>query len=835
MELFTAFESAPSRAAARKILANRTLDGLPEAAFNRVATLAGQEPAACVRLAKRTDLLLSDGYSPRDSAYILRTQAVGERAAGRWLRAAKLFVEAGRLLDDTDCWVFSIGAIDSYARAGLPEEAIAYGREALEALENDPMMAARVRLSLGNAFAWQDRNGEAIIEYKQALSNLSSEAAFEQAIAHLGISTASLISGDPLEAEIHAIQSGQLFTELGSTYHADLAEINLAQADILLGRADKAVRRFLDLLPRLENSAPDAVRINEFLGDAYMRLNLREEAKQAYADALKMPQIKEMPLNRANCYYGLATSSPQESASHFRRAAALYRKVGNTPWECSAAGRASLLSPRVSSNRVRATLERLRETGSRFLAEELGLLAAESGILPITINPSSPLLEWRFAWLEAKRQPSLKSYRAVFDLIERDRLAVSTPSAAMHFLDDRGRAVTEYIDLLLDAGQVQTAIEVIARIRSAALVDEILATRGVKLQPEAIAELDRLRVALQDEGSPGQRLRASVDQPTVARGWIEKTWAAKKQVLTTDGSKISGDIWFQSGNRLRCVRDNIVNESAITPEELHAKLNWLEFFLFEPMLDRSANPAQIQPILDELSKTLGQPEKAVSPEGELWRIPWTLLAEHEITLLLSPHFGASAGESVLSEGGRVAIWAAYSADLPELESEIKQLTTLFPDAHLLESREAVRKTYGQIYDLIHVAGHARINLASPSFSYIDFEDGPLYAAEIARSGLGTDLAIIAACQTGLTTSHQGHEPEGIVRSFLACGAKAALASLWPLDDKFTYQFMSHLYPMLKRGETLSDSVKEARRATKLEFPHPYFWGSLALFGGYQSS
>ncbi len=821
-ELLSAFESASTRRQAERILGNTDIS---EAFFFRVAALSGQDPRACIRLARRA------AWMPTSQlGYVYRAKAVGARAAGKWQLAADFFFQAANHCKGNDKWAFSIGAIDSLARAGKPAEAVEYGLKAIRGIKNDDHLKARARLNVANALVWQDRNSEAAQEYARALNLLPPHATLEQASASLGLSTAALLGDDPLAARDAAERAAQLFDSEEMTYHANLARLNLAQADLQLGRPDDAVRQFLELVPAFDDSPPDVVRIQEFLGDCYLRLNLSSEAESAYRTALRSTAIEEMPLNLANCRFGLARllerKSPKESQRLYRLAARSYGQVDNRPWELAASGRA------VPSGVSKAVAE-LTALKARYLTEDLAIWGAEAGVLVIPAKPKSPPLEWRYALLIARQKPTRANYRKVFELIERDRQAIRTPSAALRFFDDRGAAVNEYLELLIDAGDVAGAIDVITRSRSAALIDEIVASRGQQLSPKALNELSILRYAYGADQAPGSRLRNDLHAVT-PRQWTEYTWDLR---AATDAARparkaADGDVWLDTGERMYRLRGETSAKMPFTTHDLARKLDWLEFYLFEPMIDPAADWNCPGEAITELAAAIDTPKGTVCPDGVLWRAPWTLLSEGEVTLVLNP--ADMMGEVRMPESPRVAVWAAHAVDLPSIDEEIDAVLAAFPNADVLTTRAEVRASYGQEYDLIHVAGHARINPESPALSYIDFGDGPLHATEIARSGLRVKLAIVAACRSGMALSHQRFEPEGIVRSFLACGAEAAVGSLWPLDDRFTASFMRALYPQLAYRETLLTAMSSARRHCREHFPHPYYWGSLATFGGYRN-
>ncbi|MEQ1932825.1 MAG: CHAT domain-containing protein [Fimbriimonadaceae bacterium] len=836
-EVLTILESGARLDKVKRALRQVDMTQLAPAFFARVVELSGQQPAACIRLAKRYDLL-------ENRAYGLRAKAVGERAQGKWSQAADSFLAAGEQCTGSDCYIFSLGAIDSLARGGKPAQAVSYGTQAIAALESagDLAMAARAHINVGNALAWQDLNSEAAMHYRAALEFLPEDALAERAMARLGLSTSELYSGNAEVARREAGQARIEFANLDLGYHAALARLNEAQANTMLGHADQAVVELLEVREELRDSAPDQQRISEFLGDAYLRLNLMEEAQSSFTAALAHRNRSEMPLNVANSHFGLgraiAGREPITAARHFRYAARAYRRAENPVWEAAASAHDSWLRrDRGAAQRMQTAIHELRKHNAEFLAEEAETFAAEVGWVPLGTLPHSRLLQWRYHWLKAQQsEDKLPNYRRTFECIERDRLLVRSPAAAIHFLDDRGAAISEYLELLLTeptAEFIAEAIAVLSRTRSVALIEEILTARANQLPIDAIEELDSLRTQLADDSAPGARFQATQTKPIVSREWTEKTWRMLEGTSEQSApAPHDSEVWIETGKQIYQLVDGQVRTLPVSSADLKASLNWLEFLLFEPMINRVASFAKLEELIAVLRDRVSSIGGPICPDGAMWRIPWTLLTPDEPILQLNPTFGANAGAIKFETKPTVTIWIGNASDIPELETEIAAIREVFPDVCVLRSREGVRQSYDTHSDIIHVMGHARINHNSPMFSYLQFPDGPLYATEIAKSGISTHLAVVAACQTGTMRADRAYEPEGIVRSFLACGAAAAVGSLWPLDDEFSALFMKYFYTSLGNGQSLLESMRVARAAGKQLMPHPYFWGSMALFGGY---
>jgi len=106
-------------------------------------------------------------------------------------------------------------------------------------------------------------------------------------------------------------------------------------------------------------------------------------------------------------------------------------------------------------------------------------------------------------------------------------------------------------------------------------------------------------------------------------------------------------------------------------------------------------------------------------------------------------------------------------------------------------------------------------------------DGRLTAQEAATLNLsGTQLVALSACNTGLGEP----SPEGtfgLQRGFLLAGAQTVLASLWPVNDTATRDFMIHLYKNLTKHPAPKAFAKAQQKTRKL-YPHPYYWGAFVL-------
>jgi CHAT domain-containing protein len=78
---------------------------------------------------------------------------------------------------------------------------------------------------------------------------------------------------------------------------------------------------------------------------------------------------------------------------------------------------------------------------------------------------------------------------------------------------------------------------------------------------------------------------------------------------------------------------------------------------------------------------------------------------------------------------------------------------------------------------------------------VDVGDDGIFTAEDASTLdlQGTWLVVLSACDTGKGEPSAGEGVMGLRRGFLEVGAQNLLMTLWPIEDKFTAQFMVEFY------------------------------------------
>ena len=77
--------------------------------------------------------------------------------------------------------------------------------------------------------------------------------------------------------------------------------------------------------------------------------------------------------------------------------------------------------------------------------------------------------------------------------------------------------------------------------------------------------------------------------------------------------------------------------------------------------------------------------------------------------------------------------------------------------------------------------------------------------------LDADLVVLSACEMGRGETTGGDDVVGLLRGLLAAGARAAMVSLWPVDDISTALFMGEFYRQLNSGQPPATALQSAQR------------------------
>jgi CHAT domain-containing protein/tetratricopeptide (TPR) repeat protein len=148
------------------------------------------------------------------------------------------------------------------------------------------------------------------------------------------------------------------------------------------------------------------------------------------------------------------------------------------------------------------------------------------------------------------------------------------------------------------------------------------------------------------------------------------------------------------------------------------------------------------------------------------------------------------------------------------EAEAAVAAAAFPGGELLggeaATEQAVRSRLAD-FPVLHFATHGRLDQDSPGLSCLLLAGGEaLSVYELAGMELDVDLAVLSACRTGQGEATRGDDVIGLARGLLGAGCRAAVVSLWPVDDASTAILMAAFYRRLAAGAAPVDALRAAQ-------------------------
>lgn len=803
-----------------------------------------------------------------DKAYTRRLAALGAWIRGDYANSARRFLQSSEFSSDASQRArFLLGAIDALARSGSVERALRLGASLAAEFDalGEPVQAGRTWVNVGNASTQADRHPAARNAFQIAIERLEgADRTYELAAAKIGLSSVALAVGDPEEAIRHAESALFLLREIDEQDSVHLAEANLGLAYAQKGLLPRAIEVLSGVLDRLPESSAERGRVSELIGDAFLEINRLREAQTSYEEALSWAGKGANP-RRANAAFGLATVLRRLRMPEWLKfeeiASRAYSRIGNRPMlaETKLLLAAEALDFRqfgAARRYARAALVILgRDRAPRTRIKALLILSEaelELGESPTNLPTAARLIErhgaigfaWKADYLSALAKPEARRgpyFRKMFERIIEVRLLSNSSLGRMNFLDDKMSAIQAYLDWLYQKGaekNLAEIIDVVARTRSATLIDEILAARA---EGALRAELGALR----------ERIRIEVDAPDDGAGFrLNRRRAKLDRKLLRDWGLLRNRLDYQIDEEKREARPPIgvllggryrllgadKRDPGLERSELETLIANFQFEAMEPLISPEASPKRAMTALAELRKVCEVRDlERLCPAPQLWSAPWQILRDEneELVLQLSPVLAPSLSDFRLGENPKVGIW--IGPELSCAETEAAELIRRFPGAHVARTIADARRMFGEKFDLFHVAAHARHDPNEPMLSSILLEDGSISAAELAIEGPICRAAILLGCSSGRLSSASSTEVDGLIRAFLARSAEFVIGSAWELSDVASEIFSGRFYAEMQRGASVLSALSLGRQAIREKFPHPFYWGSPILFGGYAKS
>ncbi|MCY1040740.1 CHAT domain-containing protein [Corallococcus sp. bb12-1] len=242
-------------------------------------------------------------------------------------------------------------------------------------------------------------------------------------------------------------------------------------------------------------------------------------------------------------------------------------------------------------------------------------------------------------------------------------------------------------------------------------------------------------------------------------------------------------------------------------------------------------------------------ELALVPSASLlhhWRERSARPPGGEALVLADPDRDATpAGATVVAtaRGGVFGETASLGA-LPEARREGHTVEATLEDTAVRPrllvgaeaSEQALKAAALDDVRILHLAAHAVVDVEAPERSALVLapgaaqEDGLLQPREIAELKLRDALVVLSSCQGASGALLAGEGVLSLARAFFESGARAVVASLWPLRDAEAAWLLERYYRHLAEGQGVSQALRSAQREAWEDGQPAAAWAGLGVMG-----
>ena len=480
----------------------------------------------------------------------------------------------------------------------------------------------------------------------------------------------------------------------------------------------------------------------------------------------------------------------------------------------------------------------------------------------------------RIAAAEGDRSGAIDFYRRAIEVIEQQRSTINTETSKIGFVGDKQDVYSGLISTLFAAGRYAGAFEYVERAKARALVD-LLAERQ-RFAPkerdpgeilEMLAQLASLEAETRvlDASMTANQLAGRRRSVTEARQNIVSRAPELASLVTVSAlsaADIQGligddealvDYFYQAGELFAfVVTRGAVRGVKLDSGDLSDTVAVFRDALAEYKSDsyRPVAREMYDRLIAPLAEMLGRPKLTIVPHGVLHYLPFNALHTGEEFLIDRYAIRLLPSASVLKY---LKGWDRPLAqeilvlgnpdlgdpkwDLKGTEAEALEIGRTWSGSTVLlrkNASETVVKKAGGHFRYLHIASHGKFHSDRPLDSGIllaaDGEnDGRLTVSELYDLELNADLVTLSACETGLGEVRNGDDIVGLTRGFLYAGARAIVASLWPVSDDATRDLMTRFYAKLQ-SVGKREGLRQAQIETRKKYPHPYFWAAFQITG-----
>ena len=492
--------------------------------------------------------------------------------------------------------------------------------------------------------------------------------------------------------------------------------------------------------------------------------------------------------------------------------------------------------------------------------------------------------------LDAARYESLQALR----LLEEHRLGAPPDEYMSSFLDQRAQLIERAVRLFASGGSAFSSrlFGAIEGAKSRALLDMLRAGRHrtVSASSAAEVELDRLEREIDGLGRVRwgadpryaeaearrhsaalqvrhERLRDSLhaleDQESAGRSWHRRPVALEEVQAALDSD--TALLTMHLGRNelflgLICQRDFRVVHRPFGAWQARRLVRRMAFHLDRPAVvfdaygaadpDLASRAEDVlalgwRELIAPVEKHLSSRRLVVVPHGALHAIPFhalmpaagdkPLLASHDVVVAPSASVYVHAQGLTLGRGVGMHAFGVSDDEAPLVADEARLVAEAWPQAAVSVGARASRASLLEALSsraIVHIASHGVFDDDDPMRAGVRLGDGWLRTSDLYGRDVKADLVLLSGCVTGRLAVKAADEPMGLIRGFLAAGARQIVNTLWHVSDRHALSLMVEAHKLLARGHAPSGALREATLAAREQYPHPAHWAPFALMGAH---
>ena len=665
------------------------------------------------------------------------------------------------------------------------------------------------------------------------------------------------------QGESRLIEVLSTATAKGDHYHQVVALNNLGYGGVVQKRHDAALiwlERALTLTDQSDTTIYADALSNA--GICYARLGQFDRALAVQHQAVERHKHGarreyEQALGQLGTTY-IDAGHDREGLLHLRQALDVASAAGLSAdaglWAANLAAAHIKLGELEAAERANNESRRFRAAAGSSGAVSNDLRAADIAVLRGQLDVASRLYEGALAnsgedpsvrWSAhdglaqvamAARHPAdaMRHFEAALVTVEKTRSDLMRTDYKLSYLTRLIAFYREYVDALVDQGQIERALEVADSSRGRVLAER----QGVSSPSTARAATFRARAA-----ESGMVFLSYWLAPGRSYLWVI-TPARVEIVPLPPAPEIEALV-----RQHQAVIDNVMADSL---KSAGAAGDRLFHLLVEPALRFVPRGSPVLIVPDGALYALNFETLPVTPgaTANTARHYWI----EDVEIQIAPSLAMLNSRRASADGPRPADARSLllignptprTPDYPALKyagAEMTGVARHFPAGRVTSFQggqarpAAYRDARPDQFSHVHFTAHATANLDSPLDSAVILS-GPdaafkLYARDVAAQPLHAELVTVSACRSAGERTYSGEGLVGFAWAFLRGGARRVVAGLWDVDDKSTAELMDRLYAGLAAGDAPGRALRSAKLALLRgggATAQPYYWAPFELF------